>query len=74
LRLLVAPRSAEVFVDGAPLEPSAGSDFDIALLAGSHTVQVSKEGYQPYISDVSVEAAKTTRLLVTLKPHKSKEQ
>lgn len=72
LRLSVEPPSAEVFVDGAPLEPSGGSDFDVALLVGSHTIQVAKEGYQPYTSEVSVEAAKTTRLSVTLRPHGSK--
>lgn len=74
LRLSVEPPSTEVFVDGVPLEPSDASDFDVALLAGNHTVQIAKEGYQPYTAEVLVEAAKTLRLRITLKPHKNKGQ
>ena len=66
LQVSVQPRDAQVFVDGLRLQPIESALFDIGLLVGAHTVRVLKPDYQPYVSDVAIETAKTTTLSVEL--------
>ncbi len=66
LRLAVAePASTEIAVDGVarPFPPQG-----LVMPAGPHTLRVQRVGYEPYASNVQLDAGRTTTLAVTLTP------
>ena len=66
LRLALAESgSTEIVVDGAS---RAVSSDGIALPAGPHTLRVQRAGFEPYASNVQIEAGRPTTLAVNLVP------
>jgi hypothetical protein len=70
VRLRANPREAKVYVDGA----LAGTvdDFDgfsdhLKLDAGKHQLELRLDGYQPYSTEVTVEAGRTLTTRASLK-------
>jgi hypothetical protein len=71
LALRVQPRDATVTIDGEVWEPSDDAGpLVLQLLAGVHTVEILKEGYRPYITDLAVRQGETTTLNVAMTPEK----
>jgi hypothetical protein len=66
LSLRVQPEDAEVLVDGEAWERPAGQRLVIELPAGSHRIEVRRDGYQPYVREVRIEAGEATSLNVSL--------
>jgi len=66
LRLtMVEGGSTEIAVDGAPRAvPAEG----VSLPVGPHTLRVQRAGYEPFASNVQIDAGRTTTLAVTLMP------
>ncbi len=64
------PPGAKLFVDGKPggADGDAVSPFGLILPAGTHTIRVALEGYQPHEQTVSVRAGGAHPVKVTLKP------
>jgi hypothetical protein len=65
LKIHVAPKQAYVFVDEQAIRDGSQS---IALVPGTHTVEVRNYGYIPQTQDVDIASGKTTELSVALKP------
>ncbi|MEO7191237.1 MAG: PEGA domain-containing protein [Vicinamibacterales bacterium] len=70
LRLRVSPKNAKVYIDGA----LAGTvdDFDglaghLTIEAGTHQLEFRADGYQPFSSEVTVQADKTRTERASLK-------
>jgi hypothetical protein len=71
LALRVQPRDAAVTIDGEVWESSDDAGLLVLqLLAGVHTVEIEKEGYRPYITDLAVQQGETTTLNVAMTPEK----
>ena len=68
LTLRVQPSDAEVTIDGAPWRGAADSDgvLSIQVPAGTHRVEIGREGYVSYVADVVVRANAATPLNVML--------
>ncbi len=63
----VQPRDAEVMVDGERWSGPAGQDqLIVELSEGTHRVEIRKDGFQPYMSTVRIEAGRTEALNVSL--------
>ena len=61
------PASAELFIDGERWDASQGQDrLDVQLAAGVHTVEIRKDGFRSYITDITVRSGETTPLNVSL--------
>jgi hypothetical protein len=66
LALRVQPLDAEVIVDGESWQsPQAGS-ITLQLSEGTHRIEVRRDGYRTYSSEVRVRRADTTALNVSL--------
>jgi hypothetical protein len=72
LALRVQPSDADILVDGEPWENSggAGERFVLQLGPGVHNVQIRKDGYRSYTTDITVRAGETTTLNVAMTPNK----
>lgn len=70
LSLRVQPGDARVLIDGEPWEGSAGAGdrLVVQVAAGRHVVEVQREGYRSYITEVTVRPGETTTLNVALTP------
>jgi hypothetical protein len=67
LALRVQPGDASVTIDGEKWEGSGGDQRLVVQLApGTHVVEVRKEGYRGYISEVTIRSADTDTLNVAL--------
>lgn len=68
LTLRVEPPDAEVTIDGTPWRGTADADgvLSIQLTAGTHRVEIGREGYVSYLADVNVRSNTTTPLNVML--------
>jgi hypothetical protein len=68
LAVRVQPAGASILVDGERWEGSdtSGERLVIQLSQGQHRVQVQREGYQPYTTQVDVRTGETTTLNVSL--------
>ena len=65
----VQPAGAEILIDGQRWQGPEGDDRLIVQLAeGSHRVEIRKEGFVPFSTDVSVRGGETTPLNVSLPP------
>jgi len=63
----VQPADAEVFIDGERWETPAGENrLMVELSAGSHRVEIRKEGFRPYNSTVTIRSGETVTLNVSL--------
>jgi uncharacterized membrane protein len=67
LALRVQPGDAVVTIDGERWEGSRNADRLVVELApGVHRVEIRKEGYRPYSSDVMLRSGETQALNVAL--------
>jgi len=67
LSLRVQPGDASVTVDGDTWEAASDNGrLLVQLGAGTHTVEIHKDGYRTYITDVTVRPGETTALNVAL--------
>jgi hypothetical protein len=71
LNIQTSPSRADIFLDGYPTGNSSPTTL-FSLLAGSHTIQLRKEGYATWSDEVTVWEEKTSNLLVTMKPIEQK--
>jgi hypothetical protein len=68
LAVRVQPAAASILVDGERWEGSdtSGERLLVQLAEGRHRVEVQREGYQPYATDVDVRSGETVTLNVSL--------
>jgi len=72
INIKVTPEDAQVFIDGYPLQSFSKeiSLHSIGLLAGSHKIEVKKEGYKPYSSVVEIKQNQLLSLDIVLEAEK----
>ena len=56
LTVLVDPVDTEVRVDGKKIKQMEELSYQVGLLVGTHKVEVRKEGYKPFSTDVEIRA------------------
>lgn len=67
LSVRVQPANAEVIIDGERWEGPGGNDrLDVQVSAGSHHVEVRRDGYRTYETDIAVRPGETSPLNVSL--------
>ena len=67
LSIRVQPASADVFVDGQRWEsPNAQEPLMVQLSEGKHRVEVRKDGFQQFSTDIEIRRGETTPLNVSL--------
>lgn len=67
LALRVQPGDASITIDGEPWENSGDSQrFILQLGPGVHHVQIRKDGYRTYMTDITVRPGETTTLNVAM--------
>ena len=68
LAVRVQPAGASILVDGERWEGSdtSGERLLVQLAEGRHRVEVQRDGYQPYATDVEVRSGETATLNVSL--------
>jgi hypothetical protein len=67
LALRVQPGDASITIDGEPWENSGQNERLIVQLGpGAHNVQIRKDGYRTYMTDVTVRPGETTTLNVAM--------
>jgi len=67
ISLRVQPGEAMISIDGERWETAPDDDrLTLQLAAGVHNVEIRKDGYRTYITDVNVRPAQTTQLNVAL--------
>jgi hypothetical protein len=63
----VQPTDAEVFIDGEPWRTQAGVErLLVQLPAGTHRVEIRKEGYDSFVTAVEIRRGETAVLNVSL--------
>jgi hypothetical protein len=63
----VQPADAEVIIDGEPWRSPAGADrLVVHLAAGTHRVEIRKEGYDPFVTAIEIRRGEATVLNVSL--------
>jgi hypothetical protein len=69
LTVRVQPSDAVVVIDGERWDsPEGGSRLSVQLSAGSHRIEVRKEGFKPYMSTVQIRPGDTQALNISLPP------
>jgi hypothetical protein len=68
LSLRVEPPDAEVLIDGAPWRGVSAERVVVDLSDGQHNIQVRKQGFVGYLTDVQIRRGETTTLDVNLRP------
>ena len=67
LSIRVQPVDADVFVDGEKwTAPGAQGRLVVQLAEGRHKIEVRKEGFERYASDVDIRRGETNNLNVSL--------
>jgi hypothetical protein len=63
----VQPADAEVFIDGESWRTQAGAErLVVQLAAGTHRVEIRREGYDPFVTAVEIRRGETAVLNVSL--------
>ena len=61
------PGDAAITIDGEKWEGAQDQNpFVVQLVPGTHTVEIRKDGYRTYITDITVRPGETTPLNVSL--------
>lgn len=69
LALRVQPGDAEVLIDGQRWEGSVtGERLVVQLAPGVHPIEIRRNGYRSYITEVSIRSRETTSLNVAMNP------
>ena len=67
LSIRVQPSDADVLIDGEPWRGSAGQErLLVQITEGTHHVEIQKDGYQRFSTDVQIRRGETTPLNVSL--------
>ena len=66
LALRVQPVDAEVMIDGDKWQSAQGEPLVVELSAGPHRVEIRKEGYRTYMTEVTVKPGATASLNVAM--------
>jgi hypothetical protein len=67
IALRVQPGDATITIDGEPWQGAQDQDrLEVQLAPGTHTVEIRKDGYRTYITDITVRPGETTPLNVSL--------
>jgi hypothetical protein len=67
IAIRVQPADAEVLIDGEPWEgPQDNEALVVQLAPGTHRIEVRKAGYRSYAADLTVTAAETTPVNISL--------
>jgi len=66
LALRVQPADAEVMIDGDKWQSAQGEPLVVELSAGPHRVEIRKEGYRTYMTEVTVKPGATASLNVAM--------
>jgi hypothetical protein len=67
IALRVQPDDATITIDGQRWERAQDQDrLEVRLGVGIHTVEIRKDGYRTYITDINVQPGETTPLNVSL--------
>ena len=67
LNIRVQPGDATVVIDGERWDsPDAGSRLSLQLAAGSHRVEVRKDGFKPYSATVQIRPGDAQTLNISL--------
>ena len=67
IALRVQPGDVAITIDGEKWEGAQDQDpFVVQLVPGTHTVEIRKDGYRTYITDITVRPGETTPLNVSL--------
>lgn len=71
LALRVQPGDANIMIDGEPWQNSGDNErFTLQLGPGVHNVQIRKDGYRTYMTDITVRPGQTTTLNVAMTANK----
>jgi hypothetical protein len=71
LALRVQPSDASITIDGEPWQNSGDTErFVLQLGPGVHNVQIRKDGYRTYMTDITVRPGETTTLNVAMTPNR----
>jgi hypothetical protein len=63
----VQPGDAEILIDGERWESGATDErLAVQLGAGMHRIEIRKDGYRSYLTDITVRGNETTTLNVAL--------
>jgi hypothetical protein len=62
----VQPADADILIDGERWSGSGDERLVVQLSAGRHRVEVNKDGYQPFSTDVEIRAGETSPLNISL--------
>lgn len=62
----VQPSDAEILIDGEQWHGAADAPLVVQLAVGSHRIEVRKDGYRSYTSQLDVRVGETSRLNVSL--------
>jgi uncharacterized membrane protein len=67
IALRVQPGDATITIDGERWEGAQDQErLVVQLAAGTHTIEIQKDGYRTYITDIIVRRGETTPLNVSL--------
>jgi hypothetical protein len=67
IALRVQPVDVAITIDGEKWEGAQDQEpFVVQLVPGTHTVEIRKDGYRTYITDITVRPGETTPLNVSL--------
>jgi hypothetical protein len=66
VRIRVQPGHDLVLIDGERWNGGSADEMEVQLPPGRHTIEVRKDGYRDYLTEISVKAGETTKLDVAL--------
>ena len=66
IAIRVQPVDAVILVDGERWQSSSGERLEIQVTPGAHRIDVQKDGYQPFTTNVQVRPGETTTVNVSL--------
>jgi PEGA domain len=68
LAVRVQPSDVEISIDGEPWRGPAGQDrLVVEVSEGSHTIEIRKQGFRTYVTQVDIRRGETTPLNVSLR-------
>jgi hypothetical protein len=66
IAIRVQPSDAEVLIDGQRWDGASGRALVVQLAAGSHGIEVRKDGYRRYSSQVEIRSGETSPINISL--------
>jgi PEGA domain-containing protein len=66
LSIRVQPANADVFIDGERWESSGDDRLVVQVTPGTHHVEVRRDGYRTYVTDINVRPGETSTVNISL--------